>query len=60
MGRLPNNHILGNVLVEETQNCIFHSDNKLIAALGVDDLIVADTADALLIAKEDRAQQFAT
>ncbi len=34
-----------------------HAGGKLVALLGVDDLIVVDTPDALLIARRDRSQQ---
>lgn len=50
------NHVAGTALLEQTQNCIIHGDKKLIATLGIDNLIVADTADALLVAHRDRTQ----
>ncbi len=50
------NHIKGNVLLKETHDCIIHGDDKLIATLGLSDLIIADTADALLITHKDHAQ----
>ena len=51
------NHISGNTLLEETHNCIIHGSDKLIATLGIDDLVIADTADALLVAHVERAQE---
>lgn len=50
------NHIAGNTLLENVQNCIIHSETRLVAALGLDNLIIADTVDALLIAHRDNAQ----
>lgn len=50
------NHILGETVLEETKNCIIHSENRLVAGVGLEDLIISDTQDALLIAKKDRAQ----
>ena len=51
-----NNNVLGNVLLEDTQDCIVHGNDKLIATLGVENLIVVDTTDALLIAHKERVQ----
>ena len=34
-------------------------NGKLFAAIGVDDLVVVETADALLVARRDRAQDVA-
>ena len=50
------NNSLGNVICKETNNCIIHGGKRLIATLGIKDLIVSDTVDALLIAHKDRAQ----
>ncbi|MFJ7565812.1 mannose-1-phosphate guanylyltransferase/mannose-6-phosphate isomerase [Herminiimonas sp. NPDC097707] len=43
------------VLVD-TDNCYVQSDSRMIAAIGVDDLLIIDTPDALLIAHNSRAQ----
>lgn len=51
-----NNHCFGDTLLENVTNCIIHSESKLIAGLGLDNLVIADTADALLIAHKDQAQ----
>lgn len=51
------NNNLGNVMCKETNNCIIHGGERLIATLGVKDLIISDTADALLVAHKDRAQE---
>lgn len=40
----------------DARNCICYSDNKLIAAVGVEDLIVVNTEDAVLVCRKDRAQ----
>lgn len=50
------NNVKGNVLLKETHDCIIHGDGKLIATLGVSDLVIADTADALLVANKQHAQ----
>ena len=47
---------LGDVLTEDCSNSLFHAEGHLIAALGVKDLVVIDTKDALMIAPRDRVQ----
>lgn len=51
-----NNRVDGAALLEDTRNTIVHSENRLVATLGVEDLIIVDTSDAVLIAHTDRAQ----
>lgn len=51
-----NNHVCGEVLLEDTQNCIIHAESRLIAGLGLNDLVIADTADALLVAHKSQIQ----
>lgn len=40
----------------DSDNCFIQSDTRMVAAIGVDDLLVVDTPDALLIAHNSRAQ----
>lgn len=50
------NVILGDVIAEDCSGSLFHAENHLIAAIGVEDMVIIDTKDALLIAKKDRVQ----
>ena len=50
------NRVLGESVLEDAQHCIVHSADRLTALLGVEDLIVVDTPDALLVARKDRDQ----
>jgi mannose-1-phosphate guanylyltransferase len=50
------NVIKGDVIAHETTNSYIHSQNKLIATLGIDNLVVIDTPDAVLIADKDQVQ----
>ncbi|WP_163096918.1 mannose-1-phosphate guanylyltransferase/mannose-6-phosphate isomerase [Acidithiobacillus ferrianus] len=50
------NRVLGDTVLEDAQNCIVHSSDRLTALLGVEELIIVDTPDALLIARKDRDQ----
>jgi mannose-1-phosphate guanylyltransferase len=41
----------------DTRNCmIISTDSRIVATIGIEDLIVVDTEDALLICRKDRAQ----
>ncbi len=47
----------GDVLEEDAENCVIISSDRLVAALGVKDLIIAETEDAVLVCPKDRAQE---
>jgi mannose-1-phosphate guanylyltransferase/mannose-6-phosphate isomerase len=50
------NNIYGNAICKKTSGCVIHSGNKLVATIGVKDLIISDTSDALLVAHKDNVQ----
>ncbi|WP_460539437.1 mannose-1-phosphate guanylyltransferase [Glycomyces halotolerans] len=45
------------VLAESKRNVVVPASGRLIATVGVDDLIIVDTPDALLVCPRDRAQE---
>jgi len=47
----------GETLILDSENVFIHSQEKFVAVVGVKDLIVVDTGDALLVMSPDRAQQ---
>lgn len=49
------NVVNGNIITVNTKNSIIQGDKKLIAAVGLEDLIVVDTDDATLICAKDSA-----
>ncbi len=49
------NVVNGNIITVETKNCIIQGGRKLIATVGLEDLIVVDTEDATLICAKDSA-----
>jgi len=51
------NAALGEVLAEDCRGCLFHTDGPAIAAVGVADLVVVSTADAVLVIPRARAQE---
>jgi mannose-1-phosphate guanylyltransferase / mannose-6-phosphate isomerase len=46
----------GDVILEEARNCYVRADHGLVTTLGVENLIVVATADAVLVAQRDRVQ----
>ncbi|MBA4129842.1 MAG: mannose-1-phosphate guanylyltransferase/mannose-6-phosphate isomerase [Hyphomicrobium sp.] len=50
------NHAQGDAVLEDTTGCYVHSERGLVATIGVQDLIIVDTPDALLVADKARAQ----
>lgn len=51
------NAVSGDVMMVDTRNSFIHAENKLIAAIGVDDLVIVETDDAVMIAPRDRVQE---
>ena len=47
------NVINGNVITINTKNCIIEGEKKLVATVGVDNLVIIDSNDAILICKKD-------
>lgn len=50
------NQTTGESVLHEVQNCYIDAPNRLVGAVGVENLIVIDTPDALLIANASRSQ----
>lgn len=50
------NAVSGDVLAVDTHNSYLHAENRLLATVGVSDLIVVETNDAILVAHRDRVQ----
>ncbi|WP_150048818.1 MULTISPECIES: mannose-1-phosphate guanylyltransferase/mannose-6-phosphate isomerase [Methylomonas] len=50
------NAIKGDVLALDTHNSYIHSSGKLVAVVGVDDLVVVETDDAVMVASKDKVQ----
>lgn len=54
------NVLMGDHVVLETRNTLVYCRNKLVAAVGVEDLVIVETDDALLICSRDHAQRVRT
>jgi mannose-1-phosphate guanylyltransferase/mannose-1-phosphate guanylyltransferase/mannose-6-phosphate isomerase len=50
------NVVSGDVLAEDVQSSYLRSEGPLVAALGVEDLIIVATSDAVLVTRKDRDQ----
>jgi mannose-1-phosphate guanylyltransferase/mannose-6-phosphate isomerase len=51
-----NNVVVGDVVCKDTKNSYIRSQNRLVATLGIEDLVVVETSDAVLVASRERAQ----
>lgn len=47
---------IGNVIDEGSKNSLVYSSSKLVATIGLEDVVVVETEDAILACKADRAQ----
>ncbi|MCE7626706.1 mannose-1-phosphate guanylyltransferase/mannose-6-phosphate isomerase [Vibrio fluvialis] len=50
------NVLRGDVVVEDTKRCYVNSSSRLVATVGVENLVIVDTQDALLVAHRDKVQ----
>ena len=51
------NHFAGDVLSLDATDCLIDARDRLVAAVGVARLVVVETADAVLVADRERAQE---
>ena len=50
------NRVLGQAMLHDTRNCTIQSSDRLVGTVGVDNLLIIDTPDALLVADRNKAQ----
>jgi mannose-1-phosphate guanylyltransferase len=50
------NFVEGDSVLIDSHNCMIHSPSKLVAAVGLDDMVVIETDDAILICPKARSQ----
>jgi mannose-1-phosphate guanylyltransferase/mannose-6-phosphate isomerase len=50
------NRIEGAAMLHDVTNCYIQSNNRVVGAVGLDNLIIVDTPDALLVVDKSRAQ----
>ncbi len=50
------NVVKGDVLLDDVRDAYVRTEDKLVAVIGLEDVVVVSTADAVLVAAKDRAQ----
>lgn len=50
------NRVLGEAVLRDVSNCYIQSEDRLVGAVGIENLIIVDTPDALLVAHKDGSQ----
>ncbi|MDR5757613.1 mannose-1-phosphate guanylyltransferase/mannose-6-phosphate isomerase [Caballeronia sp. LZ035] len=50
------NAVIGDVLAEGVTNSYVRAEHRMVAAIGLDNVVIVETADAVLVAHRDRAQ----
>lgn len=51
------NSAQGDTMLEDTRNSLVITEGRLVACLGLDDMIVIETPDAVLVARKDKTQE---
>jgi mannose-1-phosphate guanylyltransferase / mannose-6-phosphate isomerase len=51
------NRVLGTAVVIDSDNCYIQSEKRMVAAVGVKDLVIIETNDAVLVSDREHAQQ---
>lgn len=51
-----NNLVVGDAITANTRNSLIHASSRLVGAVGVSNLIIVETADAVLVASRDQSQ----
>ena len=55
-----NNVIHGQVMTQDTENCLINTESGLVATIGIKDLVIVNTKDAVLVADKNYSQQVKT
>ncbi|HTK01769.1 MAG TPA: mannose-1-phosphate guanylyltransferase/mannose-6-phosphate isomerase [Bordetella sp.] len=50
------NSTSGDVLIDDSRNCLVHATNRLVATIGLDNIVVIETADAVLVVHKEHTQ----
>jgi len=50
------NAVRGDVLLQDTHDCLVHASSRLVATVGLRDVIVVETKDAVMVAAKDSVQ----
>ncbi|MCR8923746.1 mannose-1-phosphate guanylyltransferase/mannose-6-phosphate isomerase [Dasania sp. GY-MA-18] len=50
------NVVKGDAILEESHNCLIQGGERLVTTIGLDNIVIVDTKDALLVAAKDKVQ----
>jgi mannose-1-phosphate guanylyltransferase/mannose-6-phosphate isomerase len=50
------NTAVGDVMIEDSRNTLVHATSRLVSTVGLDNIVVVETADAVLVADRSRSQ----
>jgi mannose-1-phosphate guanylyltransferase len=50
------NVLRGDVILEDTDGCYVHADSRLVTAVGLHDMVIVETADAVMVAPKSKVQ----
>ena len=53
---MSGNASYGDVILKDSQNTFVHATNRLVAAVGLQDIVIVETADAVLVAEKSQDQ----
>ncbi len=51
------NVLMGDVVAEDSRNCVVRASGRTVAVIGAEDLVVVETPDAVLVCAKGRAQE---
>ncbi|NLS13525.1 mannose-1-phosphate guanylyltransferase/mannose-6-phosphate isomerase [Vibrio sp. SM6] len=51
------NSTRGDCILHDTRNTLVHGEERLVATVGLDDIVIVDTKDAVMIAHKDKVQE---
>jgi mannose-1-phosphate guanylyltransferase/mannose-6-phosphate isomerase len=51
------NVLSGDVVIHDSRGCCIHASGRLVAALGLENVVIIETSDAVLVVPADRAQE---
>ncbi|GAB1620099.1 mannose-1-phosphate guanyltransferase [Agarivorans albus] len=47
----------GDCILHDTRNTLVHGEDRLVATVGLDDIVIVDTKDAVMVAHKDKVQE---
>ena len=50
------NAFRGDVILEDTNDCLIHAESRLVTTVGLENTVVVETADGILVAPKERVQ----